>query len=376
MIQSLELASALPPSQAKSYSLILLGYGFGYYPDETVTDWYSESLRVLSQQGDKTGIALAQHAYGEYQYGSSAVQAQKTFEEALNTFTRLGNRWGMALCNLSLANVANWVGAYPEASRLAQSALEIYTDLGDPWRQMELNILLGQYFTAQGSYPEARACLQEALTFARHMGNRFFMGTNLDCLAYIETLEGHAGQAEEISREALATYRQINHVYGIGMALTNLADAMLLRMDLEAARQHYLEALSILKDENVPWGMAKCLKKLGTIHLLENQLPEAGEKLRQALAISVAVDRVSDALEILELLAEYYLLLGETEHAFSILICLQGNPALTADIRRRCESLEARLTELLGPQTVKELRRPGCNRTLEEWIAAEQSPVV
>ncbi len=354
----LELAASLPAGWIKAYALILLGYGYQIYPAEMVERWHAENLEVLTRSGDGMGVALAQHAYGEFLESSLLMEpAQFAYTAALEGFTRLENCWGMALCYQSMANVAYWLGAYSEFSRLAHDALEIYSDLGALWRKMELSFTLGESLTAQGAYSQARACFQESLDFARFMGNRNSIAVNLDCLAYIENLEGRSAEAEEISRQSLAIYRQIDHAHGTGMALSNLADAFLVRGDLVQARQYYLEASSILDGLALPWGKSKCLKMLGRIDLLENQLDAADEKLGRALAISAEISRLADTLEILELRAELHTLRGETGQAMQLLICLQGNPALTAEVWQRCERLEARLIDLLGADEVAALRK-------------------
>jgi predicted ATPase/DNA-binding SARP family transcriptional activator len=362
--EGIALAPALANGPVKAYASLLLGFGFGRLPPEQQERWSQETLVTLKQAGDEVGAALAQLVYGgQLENRLQMAAARATYEDALAEFTRLHNRWGMASCDHSLSEMASWLGEFEAASRLAREALEIYEDLEDPWRIMDLNTTLGQALTAQGKYAEARQCFQSAMDFAALMGNRYLVAVDQDCLAYIGYLQGDYATAEGHSRRSLEAYRVIKHPHGMGMALTNLGDCALGRGDLAAARQFYEEGLGVLGGHELLWGKSKCIKMLGWIDLLEGELVRSGQRLSEALALAVKIDRHADALEILEMRAEWHVSNSDAARALALLECLRQQPGLTAEVRRRCDALKNRLAA--------DAVQAGCGQTLAEWIQSE-----
>jgi predicted ATPase/DNA-binding SARP family transcriptional activator len=361
--EGIDLAPALPVSPIKAYASILLGYGYGRLPVDQQETWYQETQAALAGAGDGVGVAMSQFAFGtQHEIRLEWDLTRTTYENARTSFTRLWNRWGMAMCDYQLSGLASWKGEYGTACRLAREALVIYEDLDDPWRIMESNNSLGQALTALGEYAEARRCIQDALDFVIHMGNRYLIAVNQDCLAYIEYLEGDYAAAEEHTRRSLDIYGQLQHVHGNGMALSNLGDCAVGRGDLATARKYYEEALVILSHHELPWGKSKCLKMLGWVDFLEGSYVSSRQRLSQALALADQIDRLADVLETLQLLAEWYARQGEPERSLSILACLMKQPGITAEVRRRCTELQ---------ESLQSLYATACERTLADLIKEE-----
>jgi tetratricopeptide (TPR) repeat protein len=113
-------------------------------------DWYEESRQIWEAVGDEQGIAMATADLGRVARRLHDMpRARALLEQALDRFTRLGNRRLATACLVELADIAADRGRADLAARMLGAAAALREDMGTP------------------AWPEERTLEDEVLARAR-----------------------------------------------------------------------------------------------------------------------------------------------------------------------------------------------------------------
>ena len=234
---------------------------------EKVLEYYNESLDHLNEflmrnpdnmQGKQllAGIYLnIGIAYKEIENDDMAIE---NFQRALDMFTELDNKAGIANALNSIGLVYLAAGSYQEALDASMNALEVYQEIGQ--RKEEAGALknIGHIYYEWKRYSEALEYMNQSLVLSREL---------------------------DLKREMFDVYKDMSNVYrDIG--------------DYRQALQNY-ELYNVLKDSSIREENLQAISELETKYETErverenselnfqNQLQEAGLKRQRIIMFSV-----------------------------------------------------------------------------------------
>lgn len=156
------------------------------------------------------GIAIDQKDKGTF------AEAQKSFEEALKEFRRIGATWDTASCSHNL----------------------------------------GVLFWEEGKLALAGESLNEALRIQRAQNDKRGISFDLDGLGSVALSAGQLSSAKEMKEQALQGFREIGDKRGESIVLRSLGEILCLQGDLSAATEKYNQAMVLQKEISYKTGLA------------------------------------------------------------------------------------------------------------------------
>ena len=144
------------------------------------------------------------------------------YTESLVIYRELGDRGGAARPLNGLGLVAWGQGDFVAARSFLEESLAIKRELGNPSSiSITLNNL-GLVAHAQGDYATARAYLEESLTIDRGLGDKDAIATSLVNLGAVALDDGRGNEARQLFIEALLLFHEVEDTRGIVDSLENL----------------------------------------------------------------------------------------------------------------------------------------------------------
>jgi predicted ATPase len=171
--ESLQSARGLPDSQTKAFALLLNLIGPGPLSPDQMLELGQECIAIFERLRDAWGAALAQLVSGDIAIflKEDPVMAHACYQPSLETFSRLGNDWGRAMCLTGLAQAERQVGHPETAYDLVRQSLVIYQRINNPERMLLDRHILGEVAEELGEYLEARDCYETNLAYLEYVGD-------------------------------------------------------------------------------------------------------------------------------------------------------------------------------------------------------------
>jgi predicted ATPase len=219
--------------------------------------------------------------------------AEREFEQALEGFRSLGERWGQAMALGSLAGMASFRGEYARAVALTDEALELIDELGATEERCDLSCDRGDYrlrhAVATGTDPSiVRADYEEAARLAGRAGLPAYEAMASRGLADIAYLLGDVAVARQGYEQALAN---VDATWLLGSASTRV-DALLglgrvamAEHDPAQARAHCQQAIELAAATGVLHLDARAIDALAGIELNDGDPTRAASLLGAARAL-------------------------------------------------------------------------------------------
>lgn len=233
-------------------------------------------------------------------------------ERALDHFRADGNWLGMAEAYREIANSYHQEGESVKAIDNFRLGIDIIGDNSAPF-------MLGKLYTdMSGAYwflrkpKEGIACLERSIEFfdrTEHALNSVIAYNNLGINLI---LIGEWDKAEQMIHRSLeiAEKEGSAHVAGI---YDSLGELKILRGDLKAAERDLDKAVQIAQERKHQWYMLQSLRNVARLYLAQDKLDAAIETANKAITLSSEVGDKHYANMAWLVLAEAYLLSGETE---------------------------------------------------------------
>jgi predicted ATPase/DNA-binding SARP family transcriptional activator/Tfp pilus assembly protein PilF len=336
---------------------------------------YEQSLELFHDLSNRYWTAEGLLCLGDVYINKGDLdEAQKNLDRSLVIFQELGDPRRIALVLRNFDFIARRQGKFDEAERLARQILAIYKKIGDNTAIADGNEQLGEVLLLLGKYQEAHAYFKEASIAHKELED---FGNFLDdmyglCWTKIEL--GWYEQAWDEVQSALDWCREkaggVADAYitgkalcaqgGASLALGRFSEAeRLLQESIAAFQQTYTSSISTIPYSN-----------LGIVSILLGQPDRAREYFRSALKMGV---EISSAMAHMYALPGVALLLakqGDLERAVEIYALAMRHPGV--DTSRYLEDVVGRhlnsLTANMPDEIIAAARKRGQERDLEATV--------
>lgn len=200
-------------------------------------------------------LAFVANYESDYRAGAEAA------EQALQAYTRTGDRIGAAQARNALGIAAMYTGRYDEAEDRFNGALDIYRELGDERGVAVALHNLGEIASeCRFDFTGAEMLYEQSLAIFQRLGHSMNIGGTLGVLAELRAHRGDISQARNLGHEALKTYRKLDNQPLIAEELTRLARYELSIGKTDAARSLLLGAVEHLKMSFHARHIARCFE--------------------------------------------------------------------------------------------------------------------
>jgi len=183
MQESLQLVEAFPDSQSKAFVYMLTCYVPTLQFHELL-ELCQNTIGIYTRLGDDWGLALAQVILADLLVfnGKDLDLARRYYQSSLETFNRLGNIWGQALCYMGLNYVEGKAGNAQEAYRLGCHGVDLFTRLENYERALKINHYLGDLAAGMGDLTAARRHYAANLAHVSRIGDDYMVEFYTDIL--------------------------------------------------------------------------------------------------------------------------------------------------------------------------------------------------
>ncbi|MFI7060025.1 BTAD domain-containing putative transcriptional regulator [Kribbella sp. NPDC050124] len=253
----------------------------------------------------------------QWAYGDAAVLMQR-IDQAIDAFTRQGDRWGLAAA-LSTRAQLNIVHADLDAMvRDGRRSLELFNELGDDWGRLQSTYSLIVAAEVSGDYPTAEGYLTDSVQKAEELGlwtEVSFRTSGLGRIAYLTGDYDRADALHERARQlAVAQSNRSAEEYAeVGLGLSARRQGR-----LDEAEARFTKWLDWLTQVGGTPGIAFVLAQLGFIAEQRGEFTKAqalhqrgyeaavqvGDERAIALALEGLAGAADDADRAVQLLAE------------------------------------------------------------------------
>ena len=301
--------------------------------------WLKAVLALTGTGARKEMRARALSAAGEL----AAVQgdepeARLLLSESVALYRELGDDSGLVLPLSTLGLVLVKQGDPAAGILLLEESITLCRKLGLKWELSRVLLRAASNAYRQGDLGQVTALTQESLALARELGDKILIAHALNTLGYATWLQGDPGQARALAEEGLMLRRELGDKALITSALETLGSIALSQDDLERATACFTEGLSVAQE-------------------LGNQMFIAWHLMGLA-RVAVALAQMKRAAQ----------LFGAAEVRYDV------NKDLSPNQRDDYERMISSVRAQLGEQAVAAAWTEGRTMTLEQMLAAPESP--
>lgn len=284
---------------------------------------YPSALRVLgearttlgpSDDAEAARIAL-QVGMAEFHRGDYRA-ARAPLIEGVELGRRVGADDVLAEGLKLLGNVANNLGALPEAVEQYNLSLKIYERLDDKAGIADLRSNLGNMYRRAGQFDAALSEHRASLALRERIGHRWGVGTSHNNIGEVLRSIGRPAEAVPSLERALVTWEAIGANAAAGLARMNLGAARVEAGDVDRGRVDLHEALSRLQGTKF---LPSAHRDLALAELAAGDADAAARHAELALALARAANARHTEAQVERVLGQIALARGERERARELL---------------------------------------------------------
>jgi tetratricopeptide (TPR) repeat protein len=230
-------------------------------------EWYSKSLAIEEQLGNRPGMAIPYHQLGV------VAQERGDYDAALDWYSKslaikeqLGDRAGIANSHHQLGNVSCLRGDFDAGLDWYLKSLAVYKQLGDRARMSASYHQLGIVAEHRRDYEAALDWYRQSLAIDEQLGNRVGVAGAYHQLGVVASACGDYDAALDWYRKALAIFEQLGDRAGMARSYHNLGMVAQDRSDYDAAIDWYRKSLAIKEQLGDRAGMATSYGQIGALY--------------------------------------------------------------------------------------------------------------
>ncbi|RPI33080.1 MAG: hypothetical protein EHM70_07120 [Chloroflexota bacterium] len=274
-------------------------------------------------------------------YTGNPKEALHFFEQALEGYTKTGDRKGQCMALNNLGGATFDLGDYTGAETYYMHSSLLSREIGDRVGECRASNNLGIINVVQGNYTQAEKHYRQALKISRELGHRSFEVSALDNLGNLEQYRYNYEISIRYHEESLRAARQIDDRITESITLTNLGRGFLCLGMFAKAHQYMTGALELYRQHNDRQGICHVLTNLVKYDLEKGDLEAALEHSRECLALAGETGARSD-------LAEAYYCIGRSLAAYRRFQEAIDAYRQSLEIRRELEESQEAVASLAG----------------------------
>lgn len=342
--------------------------------------WLEASLGLPQTDGPTLARARALCAAGDLSYYQDGnLMARSLLEESVSLCRALDAKKDLAIALSTLGVLMRMQGDREAARPLLEESETLCRMQGSNWELSYLLRKLAEHAAQAGELEQAMVYAQESFILAQKLGDKSLIATVLCTQGNIAARQANLTQAIAYTQECLTLARELGDKLLVALALNNLGYFTALQGDL-ALTNYAQEALTLMRELGDRMYITRTLHSVGYVTARQGNLAQAKIWYREALSLA---QEIRSEIEIGQILcglamiaaAEAQLLqaarlFGAVETRLDINVNL--NAAERAEYMRAVESVRTRF----GGKAFVSARNEGRTMTLEQVLAASQSPVI
>jgi predicted ATPase/DNA-binding SARP family transcriptional activator len=208
--------------------------------------------------------------------------AKLLYQQALDLYRALGDRWGEANALATLGSIAWNLGNFDEAHHWHQESLALRQRLGDRRGIANSLMAVGTTALSQGRLAESEEMVRQGCAMRQEIGDRRGMADGTRHLGVACISLGRFAEAASLLEECVAIYDNLGFRFGLEMAM--LGEAHLHLGHYQAGRAHAHQGLSIARGTGFRRGIGYGLFVLGAVALAQDRYGQAGRLLQESIA--------------------------------------------------------------------------------------------
>jgi tetratricopeptide (TPR) repeat protein len=171
---------------------------------------FEEGLHFHQSMGDREGVALAMLGLADVARDrGDAAEVREYGEESLAIFRELGMQWAVGFALNTLAQRVHQTGNLTGGLAFASESVALFRSLQADGSIAEVLITLGHITRALGDIAASEKALFEALRLAQVVGPRLLVAAALEGLASVKVLSGGANMTVRLLSAASALRAQM-----------------------------------------------------------------------------------------------------------------------------------------------------------------------
>jgi len=212
-------------------------------------DWHTRSLAIKDDLGDRPGMATSYHELGMVaQMRGQLGEAEDWYTRSLAIQDDLGDRPGMAGSYHQLGIVAQWRGRLDEAGDWYTRSLAIQDDLGDRPGMAGSYHQLGIVAQMRGRLDEAEDWYTRSLAILEELGDRPRMAGSYHELGMVAQRRGRLDEAGDWYTRSLAITEELGDRRGMALTYSQCGLLAEERRDLALALEWTVRCVALFDD--------------------------------------------------------------------------------------------------------------------------------
>ena len=323
--------------------------------DEPATDRLL--CRLLARQG------ALDNRLGRHQEAAVLLQQALAMAQAQDQPAEI------VFCQLQMSYTMYAQGELAEAQQQLQTATALARSLGDELLLADVVESLAAVTASQGDFPEARRLHLESLALVRRHGDYQSMIIVLSNLGSLAHMTSEYSEARRLYEEASAIARELGDSRSLGICLHNLADVAYRLGNYAESERLGQEGLAIFEESGVRIGVAHARLNLARTTAALGRSEEARRQFCDALSLTLELQAVSLAVEVIMEMAPWLAQGGQRVMAVEALAFAVQHPALHSESRDRAQAWLAEIIAGMSPKEADAAVARGQLRSLTEVAA-------
>lgn len=279
--------------KAKSAGMLLLAasarftvggalYDLGQ-PKDAMTA-YEEALQTYQRLGDRVQVGNAYNDMSEaLQDIGDLAAARKAAEQGLAIFEEIGNVDGQALVLNEIAIIMRHAGDFPGAMKTLEKSYALKKEIGDKSGMIAARGNLANVFESQGDLLSALRTYQEVLQLSQEIGSKRFEAVTIGNIANVRAEMGEVTQALQDFQRGIDLSREIGNKFATLWDLGTRSDWLINSGDLAAGAKDASEVLSMASNSGENAYIAVGLQLQGEIAFDKGDLSTAHQRYQEAV---------------------------------------------------------------------------------------------
>ncbi len=229
--------------------------------------YYSQSLKIFEETGDKDGIAVSLYNLAHSYFALGNIRAALEFHsKCLKLKEEARDKSGIALSLIQIGNIYHGQGETDLALKYFEKSLKISQELGDKGDiRMVLSNIGGIYFTL-GNKDKALTYFERTLALAKETGNEDDIANSLNNIGGVYNALGNLPKALECLKNCFVIAAKLGNKRLKCVALNNIGGAYSRNKQPDVALEYCLKALPIAKELGSPIHLEKIAQNLNLIY--------------------------------------------------------------------------------------------------------------